>query len=452
MEHIEAVKLIQEIENKYPVRDIKYNGISIWPFLRIYFADSQSSTKRELKANKKTIITVLVSLFYYGVLNLFRKKVIWTFTNVERRKILGNKAVHRVCGAIGELANKDTLFFEKPVPGFKPARKNEVMEDCIISESILILLTAILQKTCRSAYNKMTGFEILEKILKDYNFSFNYKERINHFAAQYNSMKLILKVTHRPNVAFLESPFSIMGYVLALKESGVRTIELQHGVINSNHLGYNYRYKCPELFPDAICVYGNEELQFLTKQQPNYCKDVYNIGYYFIDKASKFFTDDLFSEFRSFYSQIVVVSGQVPEDEIYEFTKKVAQNNPKVLFVYIPRFGLDDETSCQNLIIKNNANIYQNIKWCDVHVTMFSTTCIEAQYFDKPTIFYNINGLSEKYYGDSLSRENGCFYVNSIEEFNAALNIIPMGHFKYKRAFTPNAIANFKELLESLKK
>lgn len=450
MEHIEAVKKVQEIEKKYPVCDIKYKNVCVWPYLRIYLVDSQSSTKRELKANKKTITTVLESLLYYGVSGLFKKYTFWTFTNVERRKLLRDKLVHRVCGAIGEIANDKTLFFEKPVPNYKPARKNEIIEKNIVGESLLLLLTNMLQKVIRSSFKKTTGTDVLDSILADYDFSFDYKERINHFVAQYTAMKILLRAVHKPYAVFLESPFSLMGYVLAFKETGIKTIELQHGVINSNHLGYNFPYKSKELFPDAICVYGDSEEFYLKHVQPNYCKEIFNTGYYYIDKANDVFSDDPFKDFRTLFNSIIVVSGQMPETDMFEFTKIAAQNNPESLFIYIPRFGLESDVELPNLVIKNNTNIYQNIKWCDVHVTMFSTTCIEAQYFNRPTIFYNINQLSAIYYGDILSEKNGCFFVNNIDEFSEAMNKVLVGKFEYKHLFTENAIDNFKNLIEEL--
>lgn len=444
MEHIEAVKLIQLIESERPVMGIKYKGISVWPFLRIYIADALSDTVRAQKASKDTIKSVLEGLFFYGLLPLLKKKSIWVFTNVERRKRLGGLNIHRVCGSISELENENALFWEKPGVGIRPCKKEERFEKSVISEAILLMLTSIIEKIGKP--KEIEGQNIMEGILNDYDFSFNYKGKINHLFAQYQSMKLLLQICPKPKVCFIESPFSEMGVVMAFKEKNVPVIELQHGVINEHHLGYNAPFSSKEMYPDGICVYGQSEYDYLEKRKERYCKDIYQTGYYFIDKASCFFENDVFLSYRNNYKKIILVSGQVPEERMFSFTKALADNK-NYLFVYVPRNHYGNESNLDNLQIWNGANIYECIKWCDIHVTMYSTTCLEAQFFHKPTIFYNQENLSRQYYGDTLSEENGCYYVDTIADFWAAVKVLEEQTIEFKEMFAHDTLTNMRRVL-----
>ena len=444
MEHIEAVKLVQKIERERPVMDIRYKGVSVWPFLRIYLADALSDTVRVQNVNNKTIRSVFKGLFFYGLLPLFKNNPIWVFTNIERRKALGHIKFHRVCGAIGELENERTLFWEKPGVDNEPCGKNERVEKNIISEAILLLLTNITKK-CNNL-KQIEGVGIVEDIIKDYNITFNYKERIKHLFAQYKAMKILIKCSPSPKVVFIESPFSEMGVVMALKESKIPVVELQHGVINEHHLGYNSPYASKDLYPDGICVYGQTEYNYLTKVQKKYCNEVYISGYYFIDKTNAFFNKDIFAEYRNKYKKIILISGQVPEERMYSFTEVLSESKD-CLFVYVPRFSYNPSNDRENLIVKNGANIYECLKWCDIHVTMYSTTCLEAQFFCKPTIFYNVENLSKQYYGETLSEENGCYYIDTYEGFLNAKSLLERQSVVYKEMFAHDTLNNMRNII-----
>ena len=131
---------------------------------------------------------------------------------------------------------------------------------------------------------------------------------------------------------------------------------------------------------------------------------------------------------------------------MFSFTKALADNK-NYLFVYVPRNHYGNESNLDNLQIWNGANIYECIKWCDIHVTMYSTTCLEAQFFHKPTIFYNQENLSRQYYGDTLSEENGCYYVDTIADFWAAVKVLEEQTIEFKEMFAHDTLTNMRRVL-----
>lgn len=108
-----------------------------------------------------------------------------------------------------------------------------------------------------------------------------------------------------------------------------------------------------------------------------------------LECADKYFNKDIFKDYRSSYSKIVVVAGETGLEEILStFINKIATMMPEIMFLYLPRrsepwmkFDSDNVKYCYGV------NIYEYLKWCDVHCTITSTTCLEAHYFHRPTIF-----------------------------------------------------------------
>ena len=100
-----------------------------------------------------------------------------------------------------------------------------------------------------------------------------------------------------------------------------------------------YEYFSKELYPDVMCVMGEVEYNYFTKENTNFCKNIEKVGLYMLDYAKEVFTDDLFAEYRSHYKAIIVIAGQMPiEDKIQLFFDELAQKKPDYLFVYIPHW------------------------------------------------------------------------------------------------------------------
>lgn len=62
---------------------------------------------------------------------------------------------------------------------------------------------------------------------------------------------------HRPNLLYLTCGYGLEAFISAAQKCGVRVVEIQHGVINRNHLAYNYpkRDYIP-YFPNKVVLFG----------------------------------------------------------------------------------------------------------------------------------------------------------------------------------------------------
>lgn len=450
MNYIEGLEILKEIERRHNVMSIKFKGISVWPFLRIYIFQEIAETVNRNSHNisNKKIKTVLKGIAKYNPICSLKKHDIWLFNGCERRKKLGNKYIHRVSGFSVQLP-QNILIFEKPDSIIIHHNKTEIEERDIISESWQLLGAHIYEKILRFSPLKIENEQLLISILKDLNAShFNYRYFIRFLWSQKKITDLLLSIFKKPEQVLIECPYNIMGYVWSFHTHNIKVIELQHGVIGKSH----YAYTLPHhsiLNPDEIWVYGNKEHEFLTKHNIYYANTIIKTGLYYIECANQFFTKDIFADLRKSFRKIVVFAGQNGVVEpVHEFIIKTSQLNPDVFFVYIPRLSGETLPShSSNLKLIENVNIYEYLKWCDIHSTISSTTCLEATYFGKPTIFYDYQGLSRNYYPPESYITNGFKYISSPCEFKNAIAVLEtISNYKFPDLFTKfniNDIINY---------
>jgi hypothetical protein len=115
----------------------------------------------------------------------------------------------------------------------------------------------------------------------------------------------------------------------------------------------------------------------------------------------------------------VVISAQEPvENQLISFLNQVAEMNRNLYFAYIPRRE-KDYTQCfkSTNIGVFYGNIYEFIKAGDIHTTVYSTTCLEANYLEKINIFININNYSRFYYEDVFQSGSGAYFAETPAEF-----------------------------------
>ena len=450
MTYLEAVDFIRKIEAEYDVMSIRYKGICVWPFLRIYISDKLTSN-REVKPSKSVVCLVLKCLFSFNFLRLFKKYDAWLFTACERRKRVGNKMIHRISGGISSNL-KNCLMVEKPDLLIGHYKKKDIEEKDIISEAWLLMLMHVIECLFRPFIPRVKNEDILIQILDDKKIPFDYKHYLRLLNAQRIAMRMMMEITIKPKMVFIECPYTEMGYLWAFHQKGVKVIELQHGVLNRNHDCYNAIDYELMLNPDYMCVYGEEEYRYFKKDKPQYAPEVRMTGLYMLEKADDYFYKDIFEVDRKQYSKIIVVAGQAnSEQQLSEFVDIIAQMKTDLLFIYIPRHNDEKlEFMSSNVRLISGVNIYEYLKWADVHVTVSSTTCLEAHYYHTPTIFININNLATEYYGSILDEKNGAIYINTAEEFIIALEKLDNQPIEWKELFAHNHTEKIKDIIKEI--
>ena len=449
----ELTKTLHEIEKKFDSSQLMYRDISLWAVFRIYLADVLNEkyigvTERG-EPSRTALFRLIRSFFYFNPFKIFKKYDIWLFDAAEQRKIFENKALLRNSGAIPEHFEK-SLVIESPFPKFH-TNKKQIPDKNVISAALFYFITFIFECFFRFISLKFKGEAVLKQINKAYNINFTYKNTFYRFWGQYYTMLLLLKITKNPKLVTMICPSTKMGYVLAFKQKKIKVIEIQHGVINKNHQTYNSLIKNPQYSPDEIIVYGSAEKTVFERENRAFINPncVYPMGNYFLEKIKSSSTPDLFAKQRKEYDVIMAVAGQEDlEKRIITFLNRAAKINRKIFYAYIPRI----EKDCTSFFTSTNTgtfigNIYECIKMCDVHTTVSSTTCLEANYFGKVNIFINFDNYSKLYYEEVFLNNSGAYFADTPEEFVALI----MKHRNEKVVANPNFYSvNHEEKVKKL--
>jgi len=451
MRYLDAVEFVRNLETNHDLMSIKSNNVSIWPLLRINLIDhlcERDHTNKE--SGRKAVSIVLRTLFAHNPFSFFKRHRIWLFAGFERRKVLGDYNILRISGGVVE-AEPDTLVIEKPSQLQLLNKRKRVAEKFVVSESWILLLVHIFAFLSKMKKTKIENEGLLKDVLKETGAKYDYYSSIRLLHAQYKVINILLKTLPSPQEVIIECPYMVMGYVWAFHDRKIPVIEMQHGVLNRDHYAYCSCYHSNELYPDEIWCFGDDEYNYLTSKECHYCNNVEKTGLYFLEMTNRFFTKDIFTEDRKKYKKIVLVAGQRGYEQVMaSFTDSVAQCNKEDLFIYVPRTTEETVKICQdNVRYTPGVNIYEYMKWCDIHLTISSTTAIECQYYHKPTVFYDYEGLGSKYYGDVLNDDNGIIYISEPNEYMKAVNNIQMERITFKECFTPNTVENIKSLLNN---
>lgn len=448
MNYIEAQLLIQKMEDTYDVSTITYKNVPIWPFMRLYLLDNLS-TKRARGGSISNIWLILKRMFQYNPLSFFRKYDIWIYNAASTRKLIDGKYYSCISGAIPEVY-RNTLTLENPESSVAAYKKNTINDTNIVSNAWSIMIVRGLEFLLRPFSLNIKNEALLVKILKECNSDFNYKKYVRFLVNQKRAADFFQFVSGKPKVVFIIDAYDQMGYVWSFHNHKVPVVELQHGVLNKSHNGYNCPIDTKIFAPDEICVFGEFEYKYLKNKVPQYAHTVTKTGMFFLDKVNSFYKNDIFYEYRNKYKKLVVVSGQTGyEDVLANFIEKVSKLDHNILYFYIPRRYTELKFTQNNVLLKNGVNIYPLLKWCDMHCTISSTTCLEAHYFKKKNVFYDYNNMASEYYKNVINENNNAFYTQNEEEFLKIVNCTENDDdVEYKELYSINHTDKIKKVLE----
>lgn len=447
MNYLEAQSLIQKIENTYDVSTITYKGVPVWPFLRLYLLDNLS-TRRARGGSVSNVWLILKRMFQYNPLYLFKRYNVWIYNAASTRKLIGDKYFSCISGAIPELY-PNTLTIENPESSIVSYKKNSINDTHIVSNAWSIMIVRGLEILMRPFRLNITNEDILKQILNECKSDFNYRKYVRFLINQKRAADLLQFICGKPKVVFIIDAYDQMGYVWSFHNHKVPVVELQHGVLNKSHNGYNCPIDTKIFAPDEICVFGNNEYEFLNNKVPRYAHSVTKTGMFFLDKINMFYEDDIFLNYRTSFDKIVVVSGQTGYEEVLAgFIEDLSKLTPRILYVYVPRRYTELKFTQSNVLLKNGINIYPLLKWCDVHCTISSTTCLEAHFFKRKNVFYDYNNMASEYYKNVIDSKNDAYYVKSKDEFLDIIERESSDTIEYKELYSNNHIDRMKNVLK----
>ena len=438
MEESRENKIIQEImdiEQINGLNDIYIeNNIPLWHILRYrlrgYFFQKNGITDISSGNRKKLSINNLkyffISFFQYIKILFTKETVKVCFFGFSRLESINGTYIDKFIDPIiyeSNLKDSDYLYFNNQYERHSEPRSEAhkiIYVDFINSLSMLIgaLLLPFIYIRNANAYNRVIN------ITKKY---ISKKKKVQLFILLKSASIYIQKVIYL-NLFKRLSPSSIVGVsrvtfvpqALAAKQLGIKVIEIQHGITQGPtnlYSGYVNRMVDPDIF----CTFGD------------YCpKNVFGIEEFNIVNigwAFKSYINSINNVFVKTENAVLVISEPGISEKLLLFIVSLADKYPQIEF-HIRRHPQESFNEKQLSIIKESKNIK------DVTSTQCSQIAILPYDFimgENSSVLYEslsmgknvarINCCGFNAIGYDLNKDDGFYYINSIDNFYGFMHI-----------------------------
>lgn len=229
----------------------------------------------------------------------------------------------------------------------------------------------------------------------------------------------------RPRIVLTESGASPAHMVIQheAKRRGIPVLELQHGLITKNHIGYFFRLNDPALlgqspFPDKICVYGEHFKKVLDDNPYLSSQDIVVIGdpYLWREYQTRRSQNQLVGE-----NGILITS----QPGLGSFWSRFAADlsgrlgRPVTLKPHPAEYDSVDEVFREALcshgvtVVRDNRSVYDLFAQASYHLSVFSTSHFEALAFGLNDIVIAKDNLEQQV---SVLMENGVPLAHTVQE------------------------------------
>jgi len=428
--HIRA-GILDEIERDYQVAQIACGGQRVWPYLRHSYYFSCVEKERDRKRDGgllrwiKRFATVAWGLAY-GWRGWFRKYDYIIFTDTSKLKEYRGIKVDKLAHIISELVGEDAvLFVESPNPGYSGL--SDIAEKNVMSGSPLSIIS-FLYKLGGPRKPDVEGVEVLETIDRDFGLDVDHMTRIRDQHALHKAYLLFFRL-FRPKAVFT----TVYGFHIAkaARESGIKSIEIQHGFIGRMNPAYHSSIELDmDHFPDHLFVSGKNDVEALKGTTLYEQKNIRAVGSFYIEYMREYpGGDPVLTSMLSGFERSVGVTLQWGADGLVEFIVDAARLDPGILYLLIPR-PLDEKDFSayefpENVIVWEGLDFYKTIKHVDFHTTVYSTCAVEAPSLGVQNILVDIGGLATHYFSSVLSDPSVTRITDTPRDYVDAIRDLP---------------------------
>lgn len=479
-------EIISKIEQKFPVDSITLtDGTKIWNLIRVilyFYVQKKNVNQTTTYLSLGTIYSLLKEGFF--PLKFGNKIEICGFSGTESRRNRNGKFYDIYMDPLYDILSDRFWVFEWPTSNaYRRDYKKKVystnyvpMHIPLLSKTFFqILLYNLFKKQKAHIQGEQTIQDILsyfceettlqkEKVRTEVYDAIEFFYYLKHFLIN------LLKRIH-PNAVFIRCGYGRMHMALsqACKELNITSIELQHGIITNHHIGYIKETKSNnrDCVPNYLLTYGEAFSKIVKKSTLFGHNKIISIGFPYMGEVinSDSRIDDRTKEFCSRFSKKILVTSQWDiADEINDFIFEVAQKLDNNIGLIMKPHPLDwrDYSKLQevkNLLFVNKYDdLYEIMKFIDIHSTVSSTSGLEALTFGKPNIFIDICGRSSIKENIEILDDVVSFLVNSPNQFIEKTNYILLNYTSISnkaiqvsdKFFKKNAKKNLTDFLKTL--
>ncbi|UJH69043.1 hypothetical protein [Allomuricauda sp. SCSIO 65647] len=421
----------EQIEKNFDVGGLKFQGNCVWPILKSYLIGIEKETPIIKKASG-SVIKLLAKNLFSDVLSLrnLGKSKVWVFTNSERRYYVENESFDRIAtGLLNYLDNY--VLFENPVPKGKTKKEKLQKGEFYVGMSWVYLIQFVLQKLSKKG--TIENFDAFASYLKK-DLS-EIKKVFNRILAGEKLYDFLMK-KYGPKAIFVVCYYSNFEMIRAAKKNKIPVIELQHGLVSTGHRAYYFSKPYgDEHLPDYFLSYGAYSSDVVTSGHVVRPGQTLDYGNSFLELvAGKLSMSKELESIKSSFKKVICITGQLPATDgpLLKMIDEVHHLFPEICFIFKPRHKNSVQTFEQraNFLQRFDINTYELLKYCDYHITVYSTCAMECLALGKPNISIDIKGYYTKFLRPMLDDNPYNHVVSDALELKKTLKILEKAEFK----------------------
>lgn len=413
IDRLESLPLENLIVRRYGRR------FEIYPWIKVRIFHMAMMQKEQLKEKSIRVFFDQLWSVFYGFRNFFRSYDTWAFTNSSERIEINGKYTDKLFDHLTAEQGVKTLLIELRL--FKQYRRKDIASRYVVSKSVLIFLEEIYTRLFLHRIH-IENSELLDEIKKELGVDVDTLRAVKKGLAQYRIMKFLLATLPNPKAVFFTVSYGSFGYIKALKERGIRVVEMQHGLIGEGHYAYYYyREFCPDQFPDDLLTFGDQDVGILSRSKiPLHA--VYPVGSYVID----YYSGNQVEKDRVDTEVLVSLQDEEWSMALLEFVVNCAAILTEVRWIIKTRRSPEsfyrEHFDFPASVTFTGSNLYESLTRCSHHLTIFSTTAIEALALGIPVLLFNYKNASREFLGGQLANNPYVRFVNTPEEMKTGLS------------------------------
>lgn len=446
--------ILNHIETKYPVEQIRVNGELFWPFFRsLLNTELQSSIIRVHQQTPWSGMRKVRNAFL-GILNWFSKHDYILFSNELERKEVDGKFMDKLNEKAMELLGYERCLFVEQVEK-EHLRKKYYHPKVAVSLDFVLVLSFVIVVFQRSLCRMpIEGEEVLKKILSDHNLVIDYRLKLSLFLAK----SIALKYTFRkvsPKAVFI-SDYGHFYITYAAKSLGIPVVEFQHGILN--HAFYNPTKELNPLFtPDYLLVFGSMDKKVLAHGFYVKQENIIPIGGLYLELMERRQQQsEILHLLAGFEKSVCVPTSVISHDYLVSYIKAVAEALPNVIFIVVPRGEFPESRDLpSNIHIESRYSFQEVVRHCTYNCCTFSTCSLEALSLGTQNVLIDEDGMTSYYFGDTLSDSRYTLFTKSKKELIegiANFEVKPRNEIKASNhlAYYPGYSDNLRNALERI--
>jgi hypothetical protein len=455
-----------QFEEAYKPYDIQIDDIYIWPRLRfdIYrqirrktgHGQAHTSIEPDNKSDKKKGIKLWLKNLYQR--NPFlSKEHEFVFFGHERRKQESDGLWWDIyCDPVYEACSLDSVHLEVPylLDHRTPAKTNSIRYLEIIEYGGTIQRKLGFNNTTLADPDKNHLRRVENGMKEWFGVEIDLIEKVtraldNRRCRLWLYERLLNKIN--PSVAIVVVSYTKDTFIEACKLNNIPVVELQHGTITSNHVGYEgIGQGMLETFPDYLLTWGQFWVETADFPIPN--ERIIPVGFPYLEQRREYYSDETSDE------QIIFISQGTIGDRLSKFAMEV-QNHPNIPhnIIYKLHPGEYDRWKTEypwlmdsdiEVIDGPEPTLYSIFSESTAQIGVSSTALYEGLAFGLETYLYNYPGSEAL---QPLVDENSAEEISGVEQL---ANTLGSGSEKFNKEyyFQPNAEDTICAVLNKISK